>query len=92
MIPCSGDPAGCSVEFEDAEFLGENREVLYYVRAIQEPTPTVNARPRALHRATRAAAVSKSNPCYGDYRTPRSDDCLAPSEERAWSSPIFVAP
>jgi hypothetical protein len=91
-IPCAGDPAGCTVEFEDAEFLSENREVLYYVRAIQEPTPTVNADLERCIKRDANGRCLEVNPCYGDYRTPKSDDCLAPSEERAWSSPIFVAP
>jgi hypothetical protein len=90
-IPCPGDPAGCSVEFDDPDFLAENREVLYYVRAIQEPTLTVNAN---LERCTKdeSGRCVEVDPCYGDYRTPVGDDCAAPSEERAWSSPIFLAP
>jgi hypothetical protein len=88
-IPCPGDAAGCTVEFDDPGFSGENREVVYYVRAIQEPTPTVNA---GLERCTRdeMGRCVDVNPCYGDYRTPVSDDCTLPSEERAWSSPIYV--
>jgi len=88
-IPCPGDPTGCSVEFDDPEFPGENREVTYYVRAIQEPTLVVNA---GLERCTKdeEGRCVSSTPCYGDYRTPLGDDCAAPSEERAWSSPIYV--
>jgi hypothetical protein len=88
-IPCAGDAEGCTVEFDDPDFVAEGREVLYYVRAIQEPTMTVNA---GLERCTRddKGRCIDVNPCYGDYRTPASDDCLATSEERAWSSPIFV--
>jgi hypothetical protein len=90
-IPCPGDPAGCTVEFDDPDFAGAGRGALYYVRAIQEPTLTVNAELERCTRDEHGRCVDV-NPCYGDYRTPLGDDCLAPSEERAWSSPIFVAP
>jgi hypothetical protein len=90
-LPCPEDPAGCTVEFEDRDFSASGREALYYVRAIQEPTLAVNA---ALLRCVPdgEGGCAEVKPCYGDYRTPAGDDCLAPNEERAWSSPIFVAP
>ena len=90
-LRCAPDPSGCVVEFDDPEFLAEHREILYYVRAIQEPTPAVNA---GLLRCEtdESGRCLDVDPCYGDYRTPRDEDCLAPNEERAWSSPIWIRP
>jgi hypothetical protein len=90
-IPCPLDRAGCTVEFEDPGFVAGGRPALYYVRAIQEATPAVNA---GGLRCTYDAAGNCTDvkPCYGDYRTPFDDDCLSPNEERAWSSPIWLEP
>jgi hypothetical protein len=59
------------------------------VRALEEPSLAVNA---ANDRAERDAEGNtlRVSPCYGGYRTPAEDDCLAPVRERAWSSPIYV--
>jgi len=86
---CEPRADGCAVSFEDPDYTGSDRDVLYYARAIQEPTPAVNG---ANLRAELDAEgnVVRTAPCYGDYRTPFDEDCLAPVEERAWSSPIFL--
>ena len=72
VLKCSGDEAGCSLEFEDADFTGASGEVVYYVRAIERESPTIHG--------------------DGSRCAERGDDCLAPAEHRAWSSPIFVRP
>jgi hypothetical protein len=89
-IGCSKTSQGCTVEFEDPDFQSGGREALYYVRAIQEATPAVNAGGERCKRDEKGYCT-EPNPCYGDYRTAADDDCLAPNEERAWSSPIFVS-
>jgi hypothetical protein len=87
-LPCRPDPAGCTVLFEDPEFPESGRDALYYARAIQEPTPAVNG--ANLRTEFESGEPVSVDPCYGDYRTDFDDDCLAPVQERAWSSPIFV--
>jgi hypothetical protein len=86
---CEPDPAGCAVRFQDPEFASAGRDTVYYVRALQVATPAING---ANLRAERNAAgeVVSVTPCHGGWRTPEEDECLAPVNERAWSSPIFV--
>lgn len=88
-LPCNDQGQGCTVEFSDPEFSRGRRDTVYYVRAIQQPTPRING---ANLRPTRNAdgETTAVNPCYGDYRTPRSDNCTTDVEERAWASPIYV--
>ncbi len=62
---------------------------LYYVRAIQEPTPAANGGSLRCEYDDEGNCT-RVNVCRGDYRTSRRDACLSPVEERAWSSPIFV--
>ena len=38
IFECKPSQEGCVVEFEDPNFIDANREVIYYVRAIQEPS------------------------------------------------------
>jgi hypothetical protein len=90
-FPCALDVAGCEVRFEDPDFLADSREAAYYVRAVQEPTLAINGEGLRC-RYDEAGRCVDVDPCYGDDRTAADDDCLGETEERAWSSPIFVAP
>jgi hypothetical protein len=87
-LACPGTGT-CVVTFSDDDFAAAGRDTVYYVRALQEPTPAVNGATLRTELDDDGNAV-RTRPCYGDYRTPLDDDCLAPVAERAWSSPIFV--
>jgi hypothetical protein len=83
---CEPDPAGCSVTFTDPDFRRDGRDALYYVRAFEAPKPTINAGNLRCERDAQGRCLAV-HPCPEDGR---EDDCLAPSEPRAWSSPIFA--
>lgn len=89
VFECDPSPDGCTVEFSDPDFAQDKREALYYVRAVEEPVPTINAGNLRTSFDEDGKPVSISL-CSGDYRTEESDDCLEPAGQRAWSSPIFV--
>lgn len=89
VIECEPNQAGCAAEFEDPEFAGSDRDFVYYVRAIEEPSLAVNGANLRTKYDKQGNPVSV-NPCYGDMRTRADDDCLEMVEERAWSSPIYI--
>ncbi len=88
-FPCAPSQAGCTVEFDDPDYTAGARDVTYYARAIEEPTPAVNAGGLRCTYNERGECV-EIHPCHADYRTPFDDDCLSLNEERAWSSPIYL--
>jgi len=87
IFECEPDPSGCSITFSDPDFVDSARDAVYYVRAIEEPSQAINA---DLLRCTQdeAGRCLDVDICTGD--TPYDDDCMAETEQRAWSSPILV--
>lgn len=88
-LDCPADGQGCVVEFNDPDYGRDRRDTLYYVRALQAPTPVINGAQLRCETNDAGECVAV-NPCYGDNRTGLQDDCLAPEAERAWSSPIYL--
>jgi hypothetical protein len=83
-FPCEPDPAGCVAHFEDPEFVASGRDALYYARALEEPSQAINGAPLSTRFDDEGRPIS-IDPCIE-----WTDGCLAPVQERAWSSPIFV--
>ena len=78
-ISCEGK-SECVVKFEDQSY---TRDSVYYVRAIQEATQAINGK----------NFFTESNEfklCKGSFKTALTDDCLSTTNERAWSSPIYL--
>jgi len=85
---CAPNADGCSFRFTDPGYAAGRRDALYYVRAIQDAEPVINAEPVRCVRDAAGKCI-EAKLCYGDYRS-GSSECRAPAEPRAWSSPIYV--
>lgn len=87
VLPCPQDAEGCTVEFKDEAFEHAARDALYYVRAIEEPSLAVNGGGQQCTRDETGRCIAIVD-C--GQRGDQGDDCLAMSEQRAWSSPIYI--
>ncbi len=86
VFDCKNNVAGCKVTFQDEEFSAQARDTVYYVRAIETESQAINAdnvrcEYDAEGNCKRANICNSADP---------AEDCLAATEQRAWSSPIFV--
>jgi len=88
-LPCdpatAASEAGCTVTFSDPDYAKLGAGVVYYVRAIQEQTLSVNGDTVRCQEYENGRCV-KSRPCTDS----KEDDCSSPTNERAWSSPIYL--
>jgi hypothetical protein len=80
---CPDDPAGCTATFVDPEFEALGRDTVYYARAFEGPSPTVNGQKPACLREENGECV-EVDLCADEGK------CLSEYAHRAWSSPIYV--
>ena len=85
---CRPNANGCTFSFTDPDYAKNKRDTIYYVKAIQEAEPAINAQPVKCERDGNGKCI-KATLCYGDYRS-GEDGCTSPTEHRAWSSPIYL--
>ena len=89
VFECEPSQDGCKIRFTDRDFVKNERDSVYYVRAIEEPSLRINGDNLRCDYDENGNCI-KVNICHGSYLTDRNDNCATPSEERAWSSPIYV--
>ncbi len=82
-IECSVDPTGCSATFIDPDFATLGRDTVYYARAFEAPSHSVNGK-------LPTCKVWESGECVEVELCSDDGDCLGEYAHRAWSSPIFV--
>jgi len=87
VFECDPGPEGCAVTFTDTDFQAGDRDALYYARAIEAPIMAINADPMRCEKDERGRCLSVDI-CYG--MGDPTDECLSETEQRAWSSPIFI--
>jgi hypothetical protein len=85
---CAPNSDGCVFEFEDDDFADSGRDALYYARAVEESSSAIHGENPLGCRYDERGRCVEVEPC--GVRVPKADDCLAPTQQRAWSSPIFV--
>ena len=87
---CPPEQSGCGFSFTDPEYAEQGRDAVYYVRVVQQASNAVNGDNLRCEFDPQGNCIAV-NPCHGNEAlTDYEDDCLAPINEQAWSSPIFV--
>ncbi len=87
---CDPNELGCSFKFTDEDFSIDQKDVSYYVRAIEVPTPQINVKGGVCEFDADGNCI-KFKLCTQDWRHPRDiETCSEIDEHRAWSSPIYL--
>ncbi len=83
VFECDVAEVGCVADFVDDEYPALRRDTVYYARVFETASPTVNG-------LSAPCASRAGSECDEVDLCREGEECLAPYEQRAWSSPIFV--
>ena len=83
---CSGQQEGCEVVVTDEAFNVGQRDAVYYARVLEESSEAINGAQLACEYDENGLCIRMKD--CGNNAGP-GEDCLAPVQHRAWSSPIY---